>query len=246
MTDITEVAKNCGAEEIMVSDGDWESGKFEYPVYSFIPHELQAFADHYRKEGAEGTNKHWLDENNMLLIRIAELETKNNEQFATMLDLANERDKVSRTVDSFKQQLAATELVVEQMREIVADACTEYRKLPHSLGYTITHVRRCEQALQLQPSLSALREHEAKVLEERAWLIEDKRPTSKQVQWLGLVKSYAGNTVFSWSSDSTKALRFARQEDAIHAGNLYVTLKGGRFTATEHVWMTAELRAKGE
>jgi len=80
------------------------------------------------------------------------------------------RDEVSRTVDSFKQQLAETELVVEQMREALNKVASS--QCLSSFGEDV------EEAVALQPSLSALREHEAKVLADNkasvrlTWLVE--------------------------------------------------------------------------
>ena len=99
--------------------------------------QLRAFSDYYRKEGAEESGK--------------------------VLEQRWETAKLSsKTIVGLREQLAATELVVEQMREALEEiAC---------LGNGNTHgnsIGNCIaiRALQLQPSLSALREHDAKALE---------------------------------------------------------------------------------
>ena len=50
-----EGAKKHG-EEIMVCDGDWETGKFEYPVYSFNQDELTAYTNDRVEQALANTN----------------------------------------------------------------------------------------------------------------------------------------------------------------------------------------------
>ena len=50
MTDIIEVAKKCGATKIEAYESTSGNGG---SAYLLTESELQAFADHYRKEGAE-------------------------------------------------------------------------------------------------------------------------------------------------------------------------------------------------
>jgi len=136
---IIEVSKKYGAVmndidvmyEVVLKDGS----------AVFSKDELQAFADHFRKEGAEVENK-------ALQVRNCEL-------------VAHGQDK-SRLIDSLQEQLAATELVAAKMREYVV----------HKPTCKFSAVRDCtcglDKALQLQPSISAMREHEAKVLKDYA------------------------------------------------------------------------------
>jgi hypothetical protein len=54
MTDIIEVAKKCGATgKFLGGEPAHETNR----TWVFLKPELQAFADHYRKEGAEEANK---------------------------------------------------------------------------------------------------------------------------------------------------------------------------------------------
>ena len=128
MTDIIKVAKKCG----MRFDAATEAYPSRITTYR---EQLQAFADHYRKEGAEEANK-------------------TIDALWRTIDLANEQ------ITEQEQQLAATELVVEKMRE----ALSKYT------GQHDRHGSYCTayEAVQLQPHLSALREHDNKLLEEVA------------------------------------------------------------------------------
>ena len=62
---------------------------------------------------------------------------------------------------------------------------------------------------------------------ETGWLIEA-NPDGGLPWWLGINGSYE---VF-WTGDASKALRFARKEDAI----LYMHTYGFQGIATEHMW----------
>jgi hypothetical protein len=134
MTDIIEVAKLCGR---------LENG-------TMYENALQAFADHYRKEGAEEANN-----------TIAELEA----------ELIGEKDSyliLHNVNEALHAKLAATELVAEQMREAL-DKSDSYIRSTDSGGFSALPVIKNNKAvLQLHPSLSVLREHEAKVLEDAA------------------------------------------------------------------------------
>ncbi len=131
MTDIIEVAKKCGAHH------EREDEAFDYgDGFYFGTKELQAFADHYRKEGAEEANEAANAANRIVAEDYAEIK-------------------------KLKQQLAATELVVEQMRAAFVDL----GKHPSNEDLYASYMT-MRNALQLQPSLPALREHDAKVLNE--------------------------------------------------------------------------------
>jgi hypothetical protein len=133
MTDIIEVAKLCGAS-IFHADKGCET------EIQFNRAELQAFADHYRKEGAAGANN-----------TIAELEA----------ELIGEKDSyliLHNVNEALHAKLAATELVAEQMREAL-DKSDSYIRSTDNGGFSALPVIKNNKAvLQLQPSLSALRE----------------------------------------------------------------------------------------
>jgi len=140
MTDIIEVARKYELNDFA----------FDYPA------RFQAFADHYRKEGAEEANK-----------------TIENLRAYAKHERSLGAEPFAIELQSVKQQLAAAELVLEQMREklnAIHDIVNnrEYTELSHK--DCITVMKLCMQTWQLQPSLSALREFEAKVLiNHRCW-----------------------------------------------------------------------------
>jgi len=126
MTDIMEVANDLAT---YLSDGS----------IAFTEDALQAFADHYRKEGAEEANKTVEGLHAQL--------TADDKQIVAM----------HKTIEELKQQLAATELVVEQLRE----ALNKYT------GQHDRHGSYCTayEAVQLHPSISALREDRTKTID---------------------------------------------------------------------------------
>jgi hypothetical protein len=71
--------------------------------------------------------------------------------------------------DRLEQENEKLKADVARLRECLADASAEYKKLPHSLGYTITHAQRWDKLLsETAPSDSWLKERDAKVLENAA------------------------------------------------------------------------------
>ena len=82
-----EGAKKHG-EEIMVSDGDWESGKFEYPVYSFNQDELTAYTNDMIEQA---TQKYQAQV--AALIQLAETQMSVEQRRARLAELTEERKK---------------------------------------------------------------------------------------------------------------------------------------------------------
>ena len=80
---------------------------------------------------------------------------------------ANSAESQKREAE-LQEQLAATELVVEQMREVLRNISKCQHDEYNQMIYMATD------AAQLQPSLSALREHEEKVLEDaEQWIVDE-------------------------------------------------------------------------
>jgi len=128
MTDIIEVAKACGAQTDRARNRIGKDGGA-----IFTTDQLQAFADHYRKEGAEEANK-----------------TIEKYQHDFEVSVAD-HEKCKGYADYLREQLAATELVVEQMR-------ADFKEVLRISDRKHDAWDKAKQALQLQPSLSALRE----------------------------------------------------------------------------------------
>ena len=154
MTDIIEVAKKYNISLARVDDSFHDAAR----------EDIEAFTDHYRKEGAEEANK-------------------------TIEHLKAVVSAESKRVQRAEQQLAATELVMEQLQEALvvaqkfcnsfpADECPDFVAIPINDAVKLTREKCTDERMcsgcfagtgcELQPSLSALREHEAKVLEDAA------------------------------------------------------------------------------
>jgi len=144
MTDIIEVAKKCGfvtnnSGEIFHPDDERD----DLPLKDL----LQVFADHYRKEGAD------------------ELERLT----ALCKEAVQNHQEVVDSNFSLLKKLAATELVVEQMREALNKVANS--QCLSSFGEDVA------EAAELQPCLSALRAHEVKVLEDAGWKMGEEART---------------------------------------------------------------------
>jgi hypothetical protein len=150
--DIIEVAKKCGLS----------CKRFD----CCSPKALDRFADHYRKEGAEEYEKTFalrkaidIDE---AVAKATKEANKTIEELRTRLSgqTCFVPPEFQAEMDELKQQLSATELVVEQMRDDIVAAEVVLHRMNVSVPTALMNCKK------LQPSLYALREHEAKVLEE--------------------------------------------------------------------------------
>lgn len=68
---------------------------------------------------------------------------------------------------------------------------------------------------------------------ETGWLIENTH-ASPMPQWLGVAPYNEFHTIYQWTTDPNKPLRFARREDA--ANLAFVLFREFQYTISEHSW----------
>jgi hypothetical protein len=68
---------------------------------------------------------------------------------------------------------------------------------------------------------------------ETGWLIE-KAPTGPMPEWLGIAPYNDLHTIYEWTTDPNKPLRFARRIDA--ANLAFVLFRESQYTISEHSW----------
>ena len=162
---IIEVAKLYGFEEesaVSHEDEFKPSG-----VFRCTKEELQAFADHYRKECAAEANK-----------TIEELKRQ-------LSEASGQIEFLDKQNNSLREQLAATELVLEQMRAVLK-TCMAMGEIRFKTCVLSAQAHdEIVSVMQLQPSLSALMEDRAKVLEDAA----DNAPNDSVEQFLRIMAS---------------------------------------------------------